>query len=245
MDGEDPCGVDFPIGMELECDPAPIFCDQDAVARHGVDLLKVPILPPKDPPIAAIDPDHLEQGPLPPLPLTNPMRTLVGQSVAAGARVVMTSAQTQPLADDYHGDWLMKGHIMAFPNGTGGRPVNMSEKRYNKLILQRFPASQTRHDPMLPLSMLNQHQRHVANTHASICLTASPAQASLINGMSEADYTAMLKVIASGARGAALGSLLKVCCVHGWNSTWLYGSLPILHNACMQSAQTDPHIASS
>ena len=78
-----------------------------------------------------------------------------------------------PLSN-YDRNYLPLTHPGVYPNGSGGRPQNMSFIAHASGDSQMYPAEQFGNNAGHTISALNAHQLHEVNVHTKLTLSRSP-----------------------------------------------------------------------
>jgi len=106
-------------------------------------------------------------------------------------------AGSQP-QNDYDPDWLVKAHPSCFPWGTGACPEGLSLIKWIQGTLKRYPREQFAQNAGFITDAFNIWQRHESYTQASVQFKISPFMADKMDGITESDIIAVLKLLTSG-----------------------------------------------
>ena len=139
--------------------------------------------------------------PIPTLPLLSEAerRGIADRLRLPGAALAASTPSDMTLLTDYDPTFLLRAHPDTFPNGTGGRPADMSEKVWSRIQTYRWPMEQM--STMCQFDMLNILQRHAVNTQTTLHMRAAPTVMEQVASLSPDEYGAVLDLMMGGARG--------------------------------------------
>jgi hypothetical protein len=130
--------------------------------------------------------------------------------------LVSAVPKADKLLDDYDPAWMLGAHPSTFPYNKGARPANMSEERWARCIVQRYPAAQFARNLGLLSDLFNVTQRHAVNRSAWIQFRCRPDQQAAVSALSEDDIQTVLEAIATRKFGAALRATMDTLPAGAW-----------------------------